>query len=82
MSHPVLLSLPGPELQTSWKVALVAFSVTCEVFKQCTNFATRYFADDGEYPVPMTALVLGVEVIKLVSVGVVLVRTGDDVMNH
>ena len=29
------------EVETSWKVAIVAFSVTCEVFKQCANFATR-----------------------------------------
>jgi len=64
------------ELHTSWKVAIVAFSVTCEVFKQCTNFATRYYAEDGKYPVPQTALVFGVEIIKLVSVGVVLVKTG------
>ena len=69
------------ELQTSWKVAIVAFSVTCEVFKQCTNFATRYYADDGKYPVPQTALVLSVEVIKLASVSVVLIIRGDQIIS-
>jgi len=64
------------ELETSWKLAIVAFSVTCEVVKQCTSFATRYYADDGQYPVPQTALVLAVELIKLVSVSVILLKTG------
>ena len=63
-------------METSWKVAIVAFSVTCEVVKQCTSFATRYYADDGQYPVPQTALVLAVELIKLVSVSVILLKTG------
>ena len=57
-------------------MAIVAFSVTCEVVKQCTSFATRYYADDGQYPVPQTALVLAVELIKLVSVSVILLKTG------
>ena len=56
--------------------------MTCEVFKQCTNFATRYYAEDGKYPVPQTALVFGVEIIKLVSVGVVLVKTGEEKRRH
>ena len=64
------------DVETSWKVAIVAFSVTCEVFKQCANFATRYYADDGKYPVPQTALVLGVELIKLVSVSAILLKRG------
>ena len=59
----------------------MAFSVTCEVFKQCTNFATRYYADDGKYPVPQTALVLSVEVIKLASVSVVLIIRGDQIIS-
>ena len=62
-------------------MAIVAFSVTCEVFKQCTNFATRYYADDGKYPVPQTALVLSVEVIKLASVSVVLIIRGDQIIS-
>ena len=70
------INVCSSELETSWKVAIVAFSVTCEVVKQCTSFATRYYADDGQYPVPQTALVLAVELIKLVSVSVILLKTG------
>ena len=72
LSHSLFIA----ELETSWKVAIVAFSVTCEVLKQCTSFATRYYADDGQYPVPQTALVLAVELIKFVSVSVILLKTG------
>ena len=65
------------ELHYSWKVAIVAFSVSCEVSKQCSNFAARHFAEDGRYPVPQTAIVLAVELVKLAMVSAVFAASGE-----
>ena len=62
--------------RSSSQVAIVAFGIACEISKQCTNFAAVYFSDDGRYPVPQTAIVLAIEVVKVVMVVAVLALGG------
>ncbi len=50
---------------TALMVTMVGLLVTCEVFKQCTNYGVRY-DNDGRYPVPQTLHVALLELIKLV----------------
>ena len=81
METPLVMSRalsanPARPPRSSSQVAIVAFGIACEISKQCTNFAAVYFSDDGRYPVPQTAIVLAIEVVKVVMVVAVLALGG------
>lgn len=47
-------------------LSIVLFQVSCEVFKQLSNYSLQYY-NDGRFPIPQTILVITVAFVKLVT---------------